>query len=90
MRWLLFMLWACALSRASASPKGGSQIRFVDDEEAFISAVKSGSAIIVVRQHLDLWCARDYFGAGKQCDSTDYPRDLGIAASIRAIVVRHH
>jgi hypothetical protein len=86
----------CALPRAaSATPKGGSPVRYVDDEEAFIVAVKSGSTIIVVRKHLDLWCNRydnesSSLGEeanGTQCDSTDFPWELPLQPSTRAIVV---
>jgi hypothetical protein len=67
----------------------------VDDEEAFIAAVKSGSTIIVVRKHLDLWCNRynkdrDWIreeADGTQCDSTDFPWELPLQPSTRAIVV---
>jgi hypothetical protein len=97
MCWIPLLLWACcALSRAaSATAKGGSSVRYVDDEEAFIAAVKSGSTIIVVRKHLDLWCNRydnetEWLreeADGTQCDSTDFPWELPLQPSTRAIVV---
>jgi hypothetical protein len=70
-----------------------SSVATVHDEAGFVSALKTGVEIIVVKEHLDLFCARpeafDLKQAEKDCDSPFLPYDLRILRpSTRAIVVR--
>jgi hypothetical protein len=95
---VIFRFWPFLLL-PFASRAAESLVRHVDDEASFVSALKSGVEIIVVKNHLDLFCER-YEGRkdqlnpisgknrDKNCDSTDLPADQLIADSTRAIVVR--
>jgi hypothetical protein len=87
---LLFFIWIYSeFSTAHAAPKGSTQVRYVDDKDGFFSALKSGSPVIVVREHLNLLCDhKDWAGesVGEECDDAE-TFDLTIASSTRAIVV---
>lgn len=70
-----------------------SSVATVHDEASFVSALRRGVEIIVVKDHLDLFCDRpdgfDLKQPDKDCESPFLPNDLTILPpSTRAIVVR--
>jgi hypothetical protein len=93
---LLLFCTCCALQHflvASAAPGANSFVRHVKDEASFVAALKDGVQVIVVKQHLDLFCDRTLGKAispagNPNCPPTALPFAQMVAASTRAIVVR--
>jgi hypothetical protein len=80
----------CALQylvMASAASNQTSTVRQVENEASFVAALKDGVQIIVVKQHLDLFCAREV-ADNADCKPTALPYEQLVADSTRAIVVR--
>jgi hypothetical protein len=97
MRYTLLLFCTCyALQHflvASAAPGAKSFVRHVRDEASFVNALKDGVQVIVVKQHLDLFCDRSLgeriSAAGNpNCPPNALPFEQMVAASTRAIVVR--
>jgi predicted metal-binding protein len=94
MRYTLLLFYTCYalqhLVLALAAPGAKSFVRHVKDEASFVAALKDGVQVIVVKQHLDLFCDRSlesYSGQG-DCPPNALPFEQMVAASTRAIVVR--
>jgi hypothetical protein len=96
MRYTLLLFCTCyALQHflvASAAPGAKSFVRHVKDEASFVAALKDGVQVIVVKQHLDLFCDRALGDNPPQgnpnCPPNALPFEQMVAASTRAIVVR--
>jgi hypothetical protein len=81
----------CFLVQCAVLPAGrslSSQVIEVEDETAFVTAWRSGAEIIVVKDHLELYCKNfdEDDGTDKLCgEGIDY--FIPLPKTLRAIVV---
>jgi hypothetical protein len=87
---MLFLV--CCLVQCAVLPARSllsSQVTEVADEAAFVTALRSGAKIIVVKNHLDLYCdnSDEDEGADKLCGEGKIDRFISLPKTLRAIVV---